>query len=643
MKQASFEIFLDRLDPAWRGDQLAFFRVVEALGPEAVEELASRVHRVSCPVALKQLVIEFSYYFPWLEWIPVVDRLLLHEKNLALFETGVRALGRMKDPRALTSLRNLSMSRATPGFREVLHEVLREADPSEAFDHHFSRLLKGSTQPSDANDGAHQLAKLLTPESLQSLQAAMGHPDPLIFRHTIRLIGLIPTAEAADYLHSYLKDALQDALDDRDARSLLAEYRNLSRPEVQEKALQALSERWQEAQPGIIASLGSGQLEQIQRASSELRDLGLGVVDTFLLDTFLSALETKADHLTAHLVQAGEAAQQRTRRIEFGLDSSAQSLVAMATRGLIEGASLLPALAEPLRQNAGGVGIARALALVVPASNQELLDLLLDQPDSTLRGAALEVMGERKDPNLKPCLLKLRRDPISDLADRSLWHLGQLPDPEGTARAFLADPDPEEVIVGLRFTAIHRLEALVPDLLQIATTQTREAVLLEALNTLRAIGSPQAVEPLLDLLHSGQGPRIQVALGETIRDLNTVAGAFALCTKAQELNSAVLLTAAVEALARTHSSTDHPLPPTASDSLIKSIRIAWAERNAWALRRRIADAVTTLQAEDANVWTAVTDLIQETLGEKRPPGSVATEDVAHLQSCARALAKLVTA
>jgi hypothetical protein len=151
------------------------------------------------------------------------------------------------------------------------------------------------------------------------------------------------------------------------------------------------------------------------------------------------------------------------------------------------------------------------------------------------------------------------------------------------------------------------------------------------------------VEPLLDLLHSGQGPRIQVALGEAIRDLNTVAGAFALCAKAQELNSAILLTAAVEALARTHSSADHPLPPSASDALIKSIRIAWSERNAWPLRRRIADAVTTLQTADASVWTVVSDLIQETLGEKRPPGSVSTEDVAHLQSCARALAKLVTA
>jgi len=244
---------------------------------------------------------------------------------------------------------------------------------------------------------------------------------------------------------------------------------------------------------------------------------------------------------------------------------------------------------------------------------------------------------------LKAALMKVRRDPITDLADRGLWHLGQLPDPDGTARSFLTDSDPQEVLVGLRFIAIHKLPGLVPDLLTLATSEPREIILMAALDTLRAVGSAQAVEPLLALLHSGQGSRIQVALAETIRDLNSVPGAFALCGKARELNTSLLHTLAVEALVKTHSSPDRPLPLDGTEPLLKSIRSGWNDRNPWAQRRRIADAVLTLQTLDPGVWSAVTELIQGTLNEKRSPGSVSTEDLAHLQSCVRALAKLIPA
>jgi HEAT repeat protein len=543
----------------------------------------------------------------------------------------------------LAALRGLSLSRATPGFREVVDEILQETDPQEAFHHHFSRLLQGSTRPADANDGARQLANLLSSESLDALKSAVGHPDPLIFRHALHLVGLIPSKEAAEYLHDYLKDAQQEALEDRKSRALLAEFRSLSRPEVQEQTIKTLLSRWEKEQPELCTNLTSDRPDLVQGAVTALRALTPGVTDTFLLDTLLAALDSKQDRLAAHLLQAGEAAQQRARRIDFGLDSSAQSLATMASQGLIDGESLLPALTEPLRQNTGGVGLVRALAQVVPASAQDLLDLLLGQSDSTLRSAALEILGERKDPALKPSLLKLSRDTISDLADRSLWHLGQLADPGITARTFLANPDPEELMVGLRFVAIHRMEDLVPDVLEIITSQSRENVLLKALDTLKAIGSHLAVEPVLALLHSGQSPRLQTALAETLRDLGDADGAIGLCSRADELNSASLHAIAVEALAKAHATPESPLPRTQSNLLLKAIQSGWKERNPWPLRRRIADAVLAIQVEDPVVLTALFDLIQETLNEKRPPGSVSTEDLAHLQSCARALTKLLAA
>jgi hypothetical protein len=639
MKQSPFEIFLDRLDPDDRGNQLVFFRILAASDAEVVRGLEGRVQKVSCPFGLKQLTVEAAYYFPWPEWAPVIERLLRHEKSLDLFETGVRALGRIRSPQALACLKVLSFSRVAPGFREIVNEVLLETDPAGAFQHHFARLLQGSTQAAEANEGAHQLARLLSPESLGPLQEAVRHPDPLIFRHALHLVGQIPTPEAASFLLGFLQDCHRDSLEDREARADLATFRALPRPEVQARALQDLATRYQERDPGAAAELVSGEAARILGAVATLREAGPGLLDAFLLDTLLAAMDDKPAVLGKVLGQAGEGTQQRTRRIDFAVDSSAQSLAAMALAGYLEPGELLPVLAESLRRGTGSTGVAGALAQLVPAERQDLLDLLLNQPEGALRLAALEILGGRRDEAFRSSLLKLRRDPITDIADRSLWHLGQLADPEGLARTLLAHSDPEEVLVALRYITLHRLAGLIPELVALAGGEARESILIAALETLGGTGSTLAVEPLLALLHSGQGPRIQVAVAEALRDLGVGAGALELCARAKALNAPILHVLAVEALARAYESAEQPLPSWESDTLVQAVRGGWHERNPWPLRRRIGDALVAIHVQEPGVLGELSSLIQATLAEKRQPGSVAPEDLAHLQACARTLAQ----
>jgi hypothetical protein len=640
MKQSPFEMFLDRLDPSAREQQLAFFRIMAAAGPGSVEDLRERVLRVSCPAGLRQLVLEFSFYFPWSEWTPIIDRLLRHEKSQEIFETGARALGRIRTAESLEALRALSLSRATPAFRQIVELALQESDPAEAFQHHFSRLLQGSAHPSEANEGAHQLTRLVGPESLEPLKAGVSHPDPLVFRHALRLICLIPSQEAADYVLAYLKDIQQDALEDREARTLLTGFRTLPRPEVQEKALQGLSNRWAIRQPEAMADLASGQAERIQAAVPILREAGTAILDALLLDVLLAAMVEKPAHLAKFLTQAGGEAQNRTRRLDFALQTAAQGLVHQVGQGHIQAESLLPALAEPLRQGTGNAGVAGALAQLVPADAQELLDLLLDQPEGALRSAALEALGGRRDPALRPALLKLRRDAISDLADRCLWHLGQLPEAPATARAMLSQADPEEVLVGLRFIAMHQVEDLVPDLLALVAGEPREQVLFAAYRTLGQVGSPQAVEPLLGLLQTTLAPPVQLAIAEALRDLGDAAGALGLCAKARELKRPDLGTVAVEALARAHDTPDRALPGPESALLTAMVRESWSGKpNPWPFRQRLADALVAIHVPGRSFWMEVSNLLQSTLGEPRPPSALSTEDAAHLQACARTLAQ----
>jgi HEAT repeat protein len=640
MRQNPFELFLDRLDPTWRRDQLAFFRTLAEVGRGAVPELAERALKASCPAALRQLVLEASFYHPWPEWIPVTSRLLRHEKDPAIFESGVRAFGRMGTPEALAVLRELAQTRATQPFRDILDLVLRETDPVEAFNHHFARLLQGSTQPADANEGAHQLAKLLSPEALEPIRALASHPDLLVYRHALRLLGQIQSPEAADCLLELLEEAHQDALADREVRTQLTAFRSMARPDVQAQVIQQLAQRWEARDPAAAVDLCSGQPDRIQSAARTLRDAEPGLFDTFLLDTLAASQEEKPAHLARHLGQAGDQAAQRARRLEFALDATAQGLADLADQGFIDPRSLLGPLAESLRRKTGRAGVASALARLVPVTSEELLDLLVQEPDGALRVAALEVLGERRDPALRATLLKLRRDPISDLGQRALWHLGQLPEPEALALECLGLPDPDEIKVGLSYIAMHQLDALVPRLLELVASEPQEPILLAILETLGALGSVQAVEPLLALLHSGQNTRVQVALAQALRDLGDTDGASALCVKAAELGSPELQTLAVEALAQAYGTASQPLPLAKTHALDGAVRAAWNARNtSWSLRRRLGDALVALHLEHLPTWIDLANLVQETLQEKRPSGTVPTEDLAHLQAAARALAQ----
>ena len=276
---------------------------------------------------------------------------------------------------------------------------------------------------------------------------------------------------------------------------------------------------------------------------------------------------------------------------------------------------------------------------MVPPDAQELLDLLLKHPEGALRSAAMEGLGGRKNLAFHPALLSLRRDPISDIADRSLWHLGQLPDPEGTARTFLGNADPKEILVGLRFIAMHKLEKLVPDLLGLAAKEGREEVLLATYQTLGQVGSPKAVEPLLGFLSTSLAPMVRVAIAEALRDLGDAAGALSLCAKAGELKNPELCTVAVEALARAHDTPDRPLPAAESALLVTMTRCGWSARNPWPFRSRLADALVAIQVPGRSFWLEVSKLLQSTLSEGRPSGTMTTEELAHLQSCARILAQ----
>lgn len=609
-----FRNLLDHFDPGERSHLIAFFRTLAQAGPAAVEELSSRALRPTAPRPLRLLVSEAAYYHPWPDWIPVLNRILRHELDFEIFRTGTEALGRIRTEATLKALQELSVIRATPQFQGQVADVLARTDPAEAFRFHLGRLLEGSQNPPAANEAAHRLTELVTPDSLEPLKMALRHPDLLIFRHALRLITVIPTAEASAFLSEFLAESHAEAIEDRMLKATLAEFRTLPVPAMREAVMARLDEFPAELPPGAYRS--------------------------FLAELQPLVLEGKAPKVAAKLTEAGEEIHLRARRLGYGVDAAAEGLAEGVLRGCFPAEEALPLLEEILREQTGREGTARALARIVPPGEEARLDLLLDHSDRAVRLAALEALGERREEALRPALLRACHDAIFDNAQRALVHLGGLADPESQARELLASPQPEDRELGLRFIAAHGLAGLATDLLAELQRTEREEWRLSLLAALGALRARDTAPALLEMLHSGQSPALQTALAEALRDLADPAAVHALGDRVTALRQPHLHAVTVEALVRAQESCGVPMGEGDFKVLHEHVLQAWDDRNPWALRLRVVAALEGLRLDPPALWSSFATLVQAALAEKRPPQAWSPEELGRMQQAAKAWSRL---
>ncbi|MBP1628737.1 MAG: hypothetical protein H6Q00_3212 [Holophagaceae bacterium] len=627
----SFRHVLDHLDESDASHQLLYFRVLHAAGVEAVPELAERVRRASASRGLCQLVYESAFYYPWADWEPVLSRLLRHEPDPLLFDIGSQALGRIGDANAVASLMELARIRPVPEFQQMISGVLAKADPEQAFLHHLTGLMEGSANPRVANEAASLMEDLVNETHLEALQATVQHADLLVFRHAIRLIAQIPSRAAADCLAGLLADYHQGVLEDRELKELLSGFKGLPRVEAGQAALGQLAARLEKRDPGgpklLPESPGAAEM-------ATLKERVAGALETFLFRVLAAAQESSPTALGKVLGEVAEEIHLRARRLSFAMDHGAEGLAQMVKKGIYPVEEAIPLLERAIRENTGREGLIRAFALIVPAEATELLDLVIQHPDGAMRAVAVEALGFRKEEALRSTFLKACRDAITDTAHQALVHLGQLSEPEVQGRQLLQADNLVEIQLGITFIGMHGLRGLGPELLDLVRGK-REEIAIKALGALARIGSLELSQVLLELLHSGQSPQLQVAMAEALRDMKIPEAALALCEKARELKNAEIHVIAAEALC----GCPQPLEEDVADQLLAEVQAAWNEKNPWPLRLRLALGFKDLVLPGKEQRQTLTTLVQQALAEKRPPNVWSAEEQAKVQQIAKELAK----
>ncbi len=585
-----FRRLLDHLDAEDPDDQLRFFHMANLIGEEGVHELAPRMLQVSSSPAFRQLAAEAAYYYSNPAWVVPLSRALRRESNLDVYAVCVRALARIGTPESDAELRMLSSLTHEPHKLELLSESLQSIDPERAFEFHLSRLFQGSSNPTVANQAAGELRRILGNNHLEALQVVVYHEDLLIARHGLKLITRIPSWEAGQFLCVYFLECHHDILDDRNLREILATLRPMPVPEAHVEILRLLQERFEDRVPGALARVREGGADA-QSALENLKDGSQGSLEPFLLSALALILEGKASRLPSLYSEATATLQSRGRRSVHALETCALGLEEMVTRKLFAPEDVLDLLYQAFLAQSGRETTARVLGLLLSPNDETHLERILATQEASLRASALDAIASRHDSRFLPFLIRACHDPIEDVAERMIRALHGLDGATEQAVLHLASRDPEEVRLALRMIRLNHMTEMGGQVVAYVDASNRESLTLEAVSTLGELGCENSA--LIERLHSGQSPRMQVALATAATRTPKPAHALEVARLVLPLRQPELWVIAAQGVIRAHSATP-PMPPEASEILVTLIRTCWEDNAGGPWRFRIIQAAQSL-------------------------------------------------
>ncbi len=641
-------LLLDHLDPDSDEDLLLYFRMLDAMGQDAIPELGPRLLVASAPVSTRMLVMEAAYYHPYDSWVKLLSRALRREGDVTIFEVGVRALMRIGSANATEELRLLSTLIHEPVKRDLLTNALLATDPAKAFEHYLNSLFQGSSNPGVANQAAAELQRLVGPDQLESLLVIVYHQDMLISRHALKLITGIYTEESSQFLKAYLMECHQDVMDDRIFKDIINTVRGLGIIEVWPVLLEKIQERFDDTGKDELAKLQSGGPDAGEvglRNIEGLRAFVRGSLDIFLLDSLAVILQGKGGKMPQLISEATQGIQGRSRRIPHALDTCAAGLEGMVAKGILPAAEVVSLLQQVFLAQTGRDVSARVMGALVDPGEKDILDAILNCSENNLRSAALEAVGGRKDDRFLEFLLQACRDPIEDVANRMMIALGGLTGLEERVLSLLASRTPEDVRQALRIIRLNHMDALSEQVLAFLDGNQREELSLEAIQALGGLGNANGA--LLERMHSGQSLKILAAMAEALaaQDRDSV---LALSARVIDLRHSEAWMLAAEGLIRAWNEQD-PMPPEASARVAKILQMVWDEHASVGWRMRIIQALDGTEersgffCQSPEHLEQVIHLLNACLEDKRATQGWSMEQQNQLAFCVRRLRKILDA
>ena len=601
--------FLGRLQP-----------MLQSLKKQTLTELGSRLSAGTSPRGLRKAILSCIAKFDWPEWTPWILEALQVEPDLGVFDDGCAALGALAVRNAYEALQKLQQSRTDTDRQVILARELGAYQTQQSLTYCLSRLMEGQGNPRLANQGAKLLATMAGPEDVAALIEAHRDGDPLVQRLALRILGALPDPATLAFLLDLLDRSRQDSLDHRQLLAQLNRLHTLPRASTQPELVRQVAAQFEARAPKAVASLHQAAIREggdLLPHLETLRTHAQGVFEGFLLDALTLVAEGKVARYSAMISEASETAEAGLAQLTLQCDQVGETLAFKADRGEATWEQLRPAFTAALRSHAGSDGFIYACLRWLPATETALLDELLQDPEMSRRQRYLDALGTREDNDLTPFFLKAMQDPIIEVGEQAIHHLGKLPASFPAIMSMFENGNVEQIRLAIWMFGENQTRMAAEPLLEFLQKEGRDPLLVEAAEAITAIGYPGSAPVLLELLHDGKPLNLQVALAKALKVLGTEEASLGLLRKAPMLKQAQVLILALEGVLTAFPGFNHPLPLEHLPAFSQLMDRCCDEREGEGNRLRAVLATQDLYVFDRHAYEHLKDRFADFLFDMR--------------------------
>ncbi len=602
------------------GFQLRLHQLMQQLRQQALPELGARLLHPTAPPGLKRTLYGTTARFGWPEWVPHLEKALLQETDLGLFDEGCAALGRLELRSARLALLDLAAHRADPDRQIILKRELAAFESQQPLAFYLGRLLEGEGNPRLAHQGARGLAALAEPGDLGALLEALPGSDALSSRLLLRAIAELPGGAAGEALLDLFQEARRtlrdfealEALGDR----LASQPRAAARADLVDTLEARLGSRGEEAMGELRHALAAGEAAHPLRPMERLRPLAEGPFESFVAEALTILLEGKIARFSAMVSETQGQARRERERAETLLDQICEGLVHQVACSHLPRARAFEALAGAFPEAPHADGLDSAFCQLLQPGDAAL-EWILKVPDLRRRTACLDALGAREEDAFMPLFMQAMQDPIADVGQRAIHHLGKLPSSVPTVLGFLESGQLDQVRLALRILGENAPPAAAGPLMAFLQADARDDLLVEAVEALGAIRPPEAAPLLLEMLHDGKPAKLQMALVEALARLATSEAGLGLLQKSAGLKLPLVLIVCLEGTLAPFPGFDHPFPEERIPALEQLIARCCDDREGEGQRLRAILATQNLYCFDQALYARLKDQFSDFLFDLR--------------------------
>jgi hypothetical protein len=595
-------------------------QTLQKMKKQALAELGTRLASPGVPRGLRKAILACIPRFDWPEWVPWLRQALLQEQDLGVFDDGCTMLGTLGTRDALQALQELRNERPGQDHQVILARELGLFQPQQGVAYYLGRLMEGQGNPRLAAQGAKLLAVLSGPEDLPAIFAAHRDGDPLTQSLALRLLGSLEYPDTVPFLMDLAERSRLDFLDHQQLLEQLNRLHTLPRASTLPELVRQASARFAAKAPEAVALLQQAITHEEERAApalDALRPQAQGVLETFLLDAMALVTEGKVARYSAMLTEASASTEARLGQLLAQSDQVCEVLAAKADAGAVPLAQLLPLFTALLRARAGGDGFIQAYLRLLPPDRTDLLEELLADPDMNRREQYLDALGAREDDALTPFFIKAMLDPIVEVGQVAIHHLGKLRSSFPALMAMFESGNADQIRQAIGVFRENHTHLAAEPLLAFMQKEGHDLLLADAADAIAGLGYASSAPVLLALLHDGKPLNLQLALAQALKHLGTREASLGLLSRAAALKQSQVLILALEGALRAFPGYDRPLPEDQLPAFLQLLDRCCDEREGEGQKLRAVLATQDLYVFDRKAYEQLKERFSDYLFDMR--------------------------